>query len=53
MTASRVGRREGRFEFVEPDAWKLVIGDKRELNGTPTFRENIEMAGSTFDACLK
>jgi hypothetical protein len=27
-----VGRREGKFEFVEPDAWKLVIGDKRELN---------------------
>jgi len=52
LTASRVGRREGKFAFVKPDG-KLVIGDKRELNGTPTFRENIEMAGSTFDACLK
>jgi hypothetical protein len=32
LTAYRVGRREGKFEFVEPDAGKLVIGDKRELN---------------------
>ena len=55
MRASRVSRREGKFAIVKPDAWKLVIGDKRELNeiSTPTFRENIEMAGSNFDACLK
>jgi len=30
LRASRVGRREGKFEFVQPDAWKLVVGDKRE-----------------------
>jgi len=32
LRASRVGRREGKFAFVKPDAGKLVIGDKRELN---------------------